>query len=267
MFTNSMTTYSTSTTMSTSTITTSMSQTPSTSPENSERWSPTSTNVLNEIMSFFTSLPLPATVSTPSPSLATTSMFQTPTCSTENTECVSTTTSTNVLNEILPCTTHPPTVSAVPSFPATVSTPSPSLATTSMSQTPTFPATISTPSPSALATSFDDPFDVSEVVTQVDSDRTIFGDFLDDILHYSPPPSRSPNPSLTSEFLLRPDGVPGVATEIDSEVLKFILDHLLDKCKKLALLYADLDFKVDKTLDKLRNSFDESMDNKFDKKT
>ena len=78
----------------------------------------------------------------------------------------------------------------------------------------------------------------------VQTDQSFFGDFLEQMLHYSPPPLTDTTESRPStEFLLRPSCV--TSSEIDSDVLKFLLDHVISKCNSFDQQLSELSSKVE----------------------
>ena len=91
------------------------------------------------------------------------------------------------------------------------------------------------------------------------TDRTYFGAFLDEMMHYSPLSAPLPNVSRPStDFLLKPNCVS--SSEIDSDVLKFLLDHLIDKYKNLENQLSELNAKVETKSNEICKDIDVSME-------
>ena len=104
----------------------------------------------------------------------------------------------------------------------------------------------------------EDSFPSSSPITDISTSEKsdFFCVFLDEMIK-NPRKVSENSPSIQtipSTSVLMNDDV------INPDVLKSLLDHLLDNCKKLALLYADIDKRVEDEFDNLRSDINSSMD-------
>ena len=85
--------------------------------------------------------------------------------------------------------------------------------------------------------------ELTSSVPSTSSDESYFSTFLNDILKYSPSSPTLNNSPVNTDSLQKPESSHGC--DIDSNVLKFLLDQTIDKCNKLAILYAELNTKLE----------------------